>query len=110
MRFRITNTVEGERKFKYRNLQLNFWRPGDTASQDRDDIKYGIPLVDNPVEQVNICRRYSLPGPLLRGYLISDSANQDVLLAELDAQIDLSDFKSALTPLLDDGKIPSANC
>ena len=104
--FRISTSAEGERKFKYRNLQLNFSRPGDRVGQDRDDITYGIPLVDNPVEQVNICRKYRLPGPLLRGYQISDRANQEVLVAELDAKIDLSDFQSALSPLLDQGKLP----
>lgn len=105
--FRIYTTPEGERKFKYRTLQLNFWRPGDTVGQDRDQITYGIPLVDDPVEQVNICRKYRLPGPLLRAYQVSESANQEILVAELDAQIDLTDFQSALTPLLDQGKLPA---
>ena len=105
--FRISTTPEGERKFHHRNLQLNFWRPGDSVGQDRDNVSFGIPLVDDPAEQVNICRKYRLPGPLLRGYLVSESANQDVLVAELDAQIDLSDLQSALTPLLDQGKLPA---
>ena len=105
--FRISTSPGGERQLKYRNLQLNFWRPGDSISQDRDDITYGIPLVDDPVEQVNICEKYRLPGPLVRGYQKSKSANQDVLVVELDAKIDLSDFKSAVTPLLDQGKMPA---
>lgn len=88
-------------------MQLNFWRPGDTVAQDRDDVAFGIPLVDNAAEQVNICRKYRLPGPLIRGYQVSASANQNVLVAELDAKIDLTDFQSALTPLLDQGKMPT---
>ena len=105
--FRIQTTAGGERKLKHRNLQLNFWRPGDTVAQDRDDVAFGIPLVDNAAEQVDICRKYRLPGPLIRGYQISTSANQNVLVAELDAKIDLTDFQSALTPLLDQGKMPA---
>ncbi len=104
--FRISTSNEGEREFKHRNLQLNFWRPGDTFAQDLDRVTYGIPLVDDPVRQVEICKRYQLPGPLIRGYLESPSADQNVLVAELDANIQFDDFKSTITPTLDNGTIP----
>ena len=104
--YRISTTADGERKFNYRNLQLNFWRPGDTIRQQEDKIKYGIPLVDDSVRQVEICERYRLPGPLIRGYLVSESASQNVLIAEIDAGIQLSDFRSTITPTLDEGNVP----
>ena len=71
-----------------------------------DKITYGIPLVDNPARQIEICKHYHLPGPLIRGYLVSESADQNVLIAELDANIQFSDFKSTITPTLEKGEIP----
>lgn len=33
------------RRFTYKTLQLNFWRPGDTVRETDDRIRYGMPLV-----------------------------------------------------------------
>ena len=104
--YRIQNN-DGEIGFKYKTLQLNFWRPGDRVGQDRDDVDYGIPLVDQPAEQVEICRFYNLPNPLLRGYEINPQDNRNVLKAELDGQVELETFTSPLVTELDSGKIPS---
>ena len=104
--FRIQTAVDDERKFKYRTLQLNFWRPGDRVRQDDDKITFGIPLVDDPVRQIEICEKYQLPGPLIRGYVKSPTADRDVLVVEMDAQIQLTSFKSSATPPLDKGKMP----
>ena len=105
--YRIHTTADGERKFKYRNLQLNFWRPGDTVRQDEDEITFGIPLVDDPIRQIEICEKYELPGPLVRGYVKSPSADQDVLVVEMDAKVQFTSFKSSVTPPLDEGKLPA---
>lgn len=105
---RINQASDGKIGMKYRTLQLNFWRPGDTQDEIRDDIDYGIPMVDDPAEQVEICRRYDLPGPVFRAYRIDAKANQDVMVLETDAEMSLSTFKSALVPELDSGKLPPA--
>ncbi len=105
--FRIGIDDDGGRDFKYRVLQLNFWRPGDSVRQDEDRITYGIPLVDDPMRQIEICKRYRLPGPLIRGYLVSPAADQNVLVAEIDAGIQLPGLESEITPLLDQGKLPA---
>ncbi len=31
----------------FKTLQLNFWRPGDSIYQHEDEIRYGVPMVDN---------------------------------------------------------------
>lgn len=106
--FRIETTADGSRKLKSRNLQLNFWRPGDSVRQTEDQVTYGIPLVDDPLRQIEICNRYKLPGPLIRGYLVSKTADQNVLVVEMDADIQFSTFKSTITPMLDQGKVPKS--
>ncbi len=104
--YRITRDGAGNIGFRYKTLQLNFWRPGDIVRQDTDIIRYGIPLVDNPADQIEICKRYDLPGPLIRGYFVSEQANQNIPVLEVDAQTSLEDFSSPLTPVLDGGKLP----
>ncbi len=93
---------------RLKTLQLNFWRPGDRIAERRDDVDYGIPLVEDPKEQVLICQRYQLPGPQLKGYQVNEMAKRNVLVVETDAQIDLEDFESKLTPVLDAGKLPAS--
>ena len=91
---------------RIKTLQLNFWRPGDLVQEDDDEVDFGIPLVDNPAEQATICRRYDLPGPVLRGYHVNKVAKRNVLVMEADADVSLDDFQSRLTPTLDQGKLP----
>ena len=89
-----------------KTLQLNFWRPGDAVGEQRDQLSYGIPLVDNANEQIRICRFYELPGPLLRTYLDRQNVKRKVLIGEIDANVDLETSKSKLTDTLDAGKLP----
>ncbi len=90
---------------RHKTLQLNFSRPGDTVDQENDKVEYGIPLVDNPQKQVLICRRYDLPGPLIRCYHINkEAANRNVLVAEADAKVSLDDFESELNSNSGSGK------
>jgi hypothetical protein len=44
----------------HKNLQLNFWRPGDEVDEHEGEIRYGIPSVEDPKEQAEICTRYNL--------------------------------------------------
>jgi hypothetical protein len=103
--FRLNPDPNAPSKFK--TLQLNFWRPGDTVNQETDFIDFGIPLVDDTRRQVLITERYDLPGPVIRGYFVNKDAKREVLVVEADAQVNLKDFKSALTPTLDQGKLPA---
>ena len=105
--FRILTSPDGSKSFKHRVLQLNFWRPGDRFRESNDRIIYGIPLVDNADEQIEICRRYELPGPIFRGYEVIKTVNFDRIF-EADAAIDMRSFTSTLVPELDSGKIPES--
>ena len=91
---------------RLKTLQLNFWRPGDQVEEDDDYVDFGIPLVDSPAEQATICKRYDLPGPVIRGYHVNPVAKRNVLVLEADAEVSLEDFQSSLTPTLDQGKLP----
>jgi hypothetical protein len=109
----LTNAYRIVRKddaisFKRKTLQLNFFRAGDTIDETRDRVKYGIPLVDDPREQILITRRYDLPGPLIRGYEVKTDTNREVLVVEVDGMVDLKSFESALAPVLDKGNLPTA--
>ncbi len=90
-----------------KTLQINFWRPGGIADEEKDRIDYGIPLVDDPKKQVMIAERYHLPGPVISVYHINaDAGDRRVLVAEVDAQINLTDFQSKLIPILEEGRLP----
>lgn len=104
--YRIRKDSDGNIDLDKKTLQLNFWRPGDTVSESQDDVDYGIPLVNDPRQQVLITKRYALPGPILRVYHESKSANRSVLIAEADGKVSLETFDSALTPTLDKGELP----
>jgi hypothetical protein len=104
--YRINKDAKGDIDLKQKTLQLNFWRPGDTVSESDDNVDYGIPLVNDARRQVLITQRYALPGPVLRVYHESPTANRSVLIAEADGQVSLETFKSAITPTLDQGELP----
>lgn len=104
--YRINKNAQGDIDLKQKTLQLNFWRPGDTVSEAEDEVDYGIPLVDDPRRQVLITQRYALPGPVLRVYHESPTANRSVLVAEADGQVSLETFESEVTPTLDQGELP----
>jgi hypothetical protein len=90
-----------------KTLQLNFWRPGDAVGQRRDAVNYGIPLVDDPQEQIRITRFYNLPGPQIRLYEVNETAKRELLMGEISGGVDLKTFKSGLTDELDGGKLPA---
>jgi|GEM_PF-802284 len=98
----------GEVHLLHKTLQMNFWRPGDEVLQERDLIHYGIPLVDNPDEQIEICRRYRLPGPVLNVYYRSEGMTEDAILTGVDGEVNLDDFTSPLVVELDTLKMPAA--
>ena len=106
--YRIKRGEDDSIGFKRKTLQLNFWRPGDDFEEEKDPIQFGIPLVDDPKEQVLITRRYDLPGPVIRAYEMDRAADRKVLIMEADAMVNMKDFRSALVPTLDKGSLPEA--
>jgi hypothetical protein len=58
--------VQGAGDFAYRfeTLQLNFWRPGDAYAENEKEIRFGVRLVDSPVEQQEILQLYGQTEPL----------------------------------------------
>ena len=106
--YRLKSLDNGEKEFKVRTLQLNFWRPGDSVEQDRDVVDYGIPLTDHHKKQVEICNRYDLPGPLLFASQQNIETLRKTVLFESDAQIDLNEFTSPLIEQLNQGAVPES--
>ncbi len=107
----FTNAYRIERNgdeitLKRKNIQLNFWRPGDAVDEVADRIDFGIPLVEDAKQQVLITRRYDLPGPVLTILEDDPDSNRDLLRAEIDAMFNLQDFTSPLIPIMDKGRLP----
>ena len=94
--FRLDRDTEGNITFRRKTLQLNFWRPGDGIAQHDDRIRYGIPLVDDFSRQIQICKRYHLPGPRINGYLVSEKADRNIQLVDLDAETSLTTLNSPI--------------
>ena len=94
-------------EFRNKTLQLNFWRPGDGVDQARDEIVYGIPLTDDPNEQIEIARMYHLPGPVIRGEILDEDSLRSNLIFETDAGLN-EDFDSVVAQQLDGGQIPES--
>jgi hypothetical protein len=105
--YRIVNNEDGSKSFRFRELQLNFYRPGDTQRESEDRISLGIPLVDSPREQVQIAQRYELPGPLFQIFETLKEVDQE-LKFEADSQINLDTFMSPMAITLDEGKLPES--
>ncbi len=106
--YRIVVNPDGTLDFRYRTLQLNFWRPGDGIQQDQDAIVFGIPLTDDPLKQIDFARRYRLPGPLIRGEIVDQNTLRSNLIFEADADLDSVSFESGVAKQLDAGQIPDS--
>jgi len=48
------------RVFRYKTLQLNFWRPGDTEDENEREIRFGIPVDTNSEVQQQLLARFGL--------------------------------------------------
>lgn len=70
-------------------------------------VQYGIPLVDGSNEQIEICRRYRLPGPVLNIYYKTEEMEEYAFMAGVDGEVSLEDFQSPLVAELDAMKIPA---
>ncbi|MGI9516392.1 MAG: hypothetical protein ACR2NP_05080 [Pirellulaceae bacterium] len=104
--YRIVVNPDGSLDFRYKTLQLNFWRPGDGVQQDQDKTVFGIPLTDDPLRQIEIARKYRLPGPVIRGEILDQDTLRATLIFETDADLDQITFESGVAKQLDAGQIP----
>ncbi len=48
------------RTFRSKTLQLNFWRPGDSVFQHEGEIRFGVPIDNDPARQAEILTHYGL--------------------------------------------------
>ncbi len=48
------------RVFRFKTLQLNFWRPGDTAFEHEEEVRFGVPIDSDPAVQQQILNRFDL--------------------------------------------------
>lgn len=48
------------RVFRFKTLQLNFWRPGDTAFEHEDEVRFGVPIDSDPIVQQKTLDRFGL--------------------------------------------------
>lgn len=48
------------RVYRYKTLQLNFWRPGDTVDEHEEEIRFGVPVDSNPEVQQRILGHFGL--------------------------------------------------
>jgi hypothetical protein len=105
--FRFRELPDGKRVYQYKTLQLNFWRPGDTRAEAADKIRFGVPLVENPVEQVRIFGFHAVPGPMITAHEFDAQTDKQAFLFEIDAQLD-ADMESVLQKELTGGNLPAA--
>lgn len=52
------------RVFTQKNLQLNFWRPGDAVQLHEDEIRFGLPLTTDAARQEEIFQLYGVDSPV----------------------------------------------
>jgi hypothetical protein len=48
------------RTFRQKTLRLNFWRPGDSVFLHEGEIRFGVPVDDDPQDQQDILAKYGL--------------------------------------------------
>ncbi len=87
--FRMVEMPNGKAVYAYKNLQLNFWRPGDIEDEVVDKIRFGVPLVKDPFEQVRILDKfYSIPGPSITGLEFDAQNDKPTWLFSADGIVD----------------------
>ena len=48
------------RVFRFKTLQLNFWRPGDTVDEHEREVRFGVPIDSDPDVQQQMLSRFGL--------------------------------------------------
>ena len=102
--FRFEDLGDGTRRYTYKTLQLNFWRPGDSVYEHEKEIRYGVPIVTNQVEQARILRQFQVEGPQLVAYDISGPEPVELFHASaVDSSLDAPDIEE-----MDSGRLPDS--
>jgi hypothetical protein len=104
--YKIKFDADANQKLQHKTLQLNFWRPGDSVEQTRDSIIYGIPLVDKPLDQIEVSQKYHLPGPRLDIYLNNLNVDGETKIGSVDAEVDYATLESPSIAQLTAGEFP----
>ena len=58
--FRAGDPPGTGRQYAYKTLQLNFWRPGDTRDEHEREIRFGVPIYEDPAQQQQILQIYGI--------------------------------------------------
>lgn len=58
--YRLVPDQQGKMVNVQKTLQLNFWRPGDAVYEHESEVRFGVPAVENAVEQSKILLNYNL--------------------------------------------------
>jgi hypothetical protein len=106
--YAIRFNAAGEQNLLHKTLQLNYWRPGDTVEQPRDEIIYGIPYDNAVLSQIQICKHYQLPGPQLQVFLLDESVDSRARLATVESEIDPETLDSLAATQLNAGEFPES--
>ncbi len=105
--FKVKDLPDGSKKFQHKTLQLNFWRPGDSVDETKDEIRVGVPVVDSVEEQVKICRHYDLSGPEIVVSQVEDNTGRQTEIFRVDGQPDAK-LNSLVRYALISGKMPKS--
>jgi hypothetical protein len=106
--YRIDINSAGDQTLRHKALKLNYWRIGDAVEKPKDKIIYGIPYTDRPEEQIEILRRYELPGPQLHVMLTNPTIDGEFKLMEVEAPVDLETLESPAVAELGKGELPES--
>ena len=105
--FRFHELPDGKRKYLYKTLQLNFWRPGDALNESDDRIRFGVPLVSNPLDQIRLFEMYNIPGPSIAVYEHFPQTRRENFVFRIDSPLDDS-LESTLRKELNAGTFSEA--
>ncbi len=102
--FRFEDMGDGTRRYTYKTLQLNFWRPGDSVLEHEKEIRYGVPIVTNQIEQARILRQFQIEGPQLVAYDLSGEKSVEIFhTSAVDETLDSPDIEE-----MDNGRLPDS--
>lgn len=106
--FRTDQDENAEQKMhQIKTLQINFWRPGD-AQVNGDRFRLGIRFDDDLTRQVDVLKKYRLPGPDLTVNRLNLDTGALITMGRVPADFDLSTLQSAAIGTLDQQQVPAA--
>lgn len=104
--YRLKHQPDGTIDTVQKTLQLNFYRAGDSIAQSDDVVDYGVPLYDDFRQQIEVCYRYNLPGPVFQAFDVNQETTRRAQIFEIDGGVNLSTLRSGMARELGEGSIP----